>query len=346
MTKHWAGSICVAMLLGTLACATQARAQGMAAQPEYLPDDAAERDKQAQAEFAKGKAAYEAGEYRAAWAHFHDAYRLSARPELLYNIGQTADRLRMDSDALKAFRMYLEKLPDAANRREVENRVHVLEELQQRNAAQGTDGTSAGTGVMDIAPAAPESEPPPPPTAKQPAREGWYFRAALGLGVRRDAASGGGSEATFSGFGASLDLALGMTMLPGFAVGGGLFFDGTSTPTRSSGGADTALSSGSLAMLGPMFDWYIDPELDGWHLQGALTLAFLDYTFDTTPGGSSVGLDTSTGVGLIAGFGYEWPFAQTWAVGAMGRLVVAGLAENDYTHGVFSPSVLATVTWY
>ncbi|HTU63997.1 MAG TPA: hypothetical protein VMF89_36275, partial [Polyangiales bacterium] len=80
-----------------------------------------ERDVQARRLFEQGREAYSDGRYRDAWAYFHEAYQLSGRPELLFNIGQTADRLGQEGDALRAFSMYLERLPAAPNRKDVEN---------------------------------------------------------------------------------------------------------------------------------------------------------------------------------------------------------------------------------
>ena len=67
-------------------------------------------------------------------------------PELLYNVGQAADRLRMDHEALAAFRLYLKKLPDADNRREVENRVHALEERLGESSRDPTRGRRGDDG--------------------------------------------------------------------------------------------------------------------------------------------------------------------------------------------------------
>src|SRR6185369_6091068 len=86
----------------------------------------------------------EDGKYRDAWDYFRQAYLLSKRPELLYNVGQSADRLRMDREALAAFRLYLKKLPTADNRREVENRVRALEERLGENAGSAPSEANDG----------------------------------------------------------------------------------------------------------------------------------------------------------------------------------------------------------
>jgi tetratricopeptide (TPR) repeat protein len=81
--------------------------------------------------FQAGKTAYEAGNYDDALRYFEDAHNRSHRPQLLYNIGQAADRLRNDQKALTAFKAYLAALPDADNRAEVENRIRALERTHE-----------------------------------------------------------------------------------------------------------------------------------------------------------------------------------------------------------------------
>lgn len=84
--------------------------------------------------FEAGRAAYDSGSYQDALNFFQQAYEYSDRPRLLYNIGQSADRLRMDRTALSAFRRYLELVPDADNVVEVENRIRALEPLVVEDA--------------------------------------------------------------------------------------------------------------------------------------------------------------------------------------------------------------------
>jgi len=120
-----------------LASASSTFAQDAAA-PEYDSDDLVARGL-----FDAGRAAYDAGNYREALNYFQQAHDKSQRPRLLYNIGQTADRLRMDRTALTTFRKYLELVPDAENRREVENRIRTLESLVNDDAAPAPSVESA-----------------------------------------------------------------------------------------------------------------------------------------------------------------------------------------------------------
>jgi len=86
--------------------------------------------------FQAGKAAYESGNYSDALSFFEQAYARSKRAELLYNIGQAADRLRRDDTAIESFTKYLEQTPDAANRAEVEKRVKALQEARSARQQQ------------------------------------------------------------------------------------------------------------------------------------------------------------------------------------------------------------------
>lgn len=323
------------------------------------PGTQAERDKQARIEFERGRGAFDEGDYRAAWGFFHNAYRLSGRAQLLYNIGQTADRLGRDNEALTAFRMYLERLPKAENKREVENRIRALEERVRDSErvppppVPGEPGASQPQAAPDPEPApepapppaAEPQAPPPPPEASgpRPTRDGFYLRVGLGLGLRRDGISGG-TEGTVSGFGFAGEFAFGWTVMPGLVVGGALYSDLASSPTfKSENGGEADLGSAHLTMLGAMADWYLWPQESGFHLQGALTFAVV--AVDYKNAGFSVGRDAS-GIGAIIGAGYEWPIADEWAIGVLGRVSLASLSDDQRSHGVFAPSVLASLTWY
>ena len=86
------------------------------------------RDEEARALFQAGRAAFTDGRFGDALDYFRRSHEISGRPVLLFNVGTAADRLRMNQEALAAFRSYLEALPEATNRREVEARIRVLED--------------------------------------------------------------------------------------------------------------------------------------------------------------------------------------------------------------------------
>lgn len=77
------------------------------------------------------------GEYERALSGFQQAYNLSRRPALLYNIGTTLDRLRRDDEALAIFEQFLREDPETPNRAEIESRVAQLRAgIQARQARE------------------------------------------------------------------------------------------------------------------------------------------------------------------------------------------------------------------
>jgi hypothetical protein len=75
--------------------------------------------------------AFGAGRFEDALAHFRGAFERSGRAELLFNIGSAAERIREDRAALEAYRQYLQRRPDAANRSFVEARIRFLERRRE-----------------------------------------------------------------------------------------------------------------------------------------------------------------------------------------------------------------------
>lgn len=124
-------------------------------------------EREARALFSAGEVAYSAGRYEDALERFSSAYELSGRPELLYNIGLSADRLRRDEDALEAFEGYLEAVPDSPHRAVVESRVaSIRQSLAERRAleaaaaeseAEAAESRAAAVAAQEAAAAA-ESE--------------------------------------------------------------------------------------------------------------------------------------------------------------------------------------------
>jgi tetratricopeptide (TPR) repeat protein len=163
----------------------------------------ADEDREARFLFEAGRTAYDAGRYREALAHFQGAYDLSLRPQLLYNVGQAADRLRQDEVALDAFERYLSALPVADNRPAVEERIKVLRAvLAEEQAAANPAPTPVETALA--APALADG-PARAPTDRDPARDDddllskwWVWAAAGGVVVAVVAgvliASSGGDE--------------------------------------------------------------------------------------------------------------------------------------------------------
>lgn len=156
----------------------------------------ASSDEFARQVFQAGKAAYAIGNYNEALKYFQQAYELSGRAALLYNIGQAADRLRLEETALSALRKYLQQVPDASNRMEVAERIKVLQGVvQARRENQLLDSPLAeATKVPTPEQTAQAAQPPPTAAATVPVADSgsddaapitshWWFWAGTGAVV-------------------------------------------------------------------------------------------------------------------------------------------------------------------
>ncbi len=128
--------------------------------------EAPDRDVEARAIFQSGRDAYARGEYAQALEAFRDAFELSGRAELQFNIGQAADRLRRDREALGAFEAYLTAVPGAENRVEVEARMRVLRSEIARDDALRAQALSGATEQ---------------PASDPPVVEQWWFWTLIGV---------------------------------------------------------------------------------------------------------------------------------------------------------------------
>jgi hypothetical protein len=74
----------------------------------------------AHARYLKGKQRFDAGDYKAAIAHFEAADRIAPSPVLQYNIGLAYERMGDKAEAVARYRRYVDAMPDADNRAAVE----------------------------------------------------------------------------------------------------------------------------------------------------------------------------------------------------------------------------------
>jgi tetratricopeptide (TPR) repeat protein len=115
-------------------------------------------DDEARKRFELGRTFYEAGRFREAAEEFTEAYRLSRRPALLYNIyvaNRDAGRWQEATDALRG---YLEQVPDAPDAITLRARLVSLEEQLALQKERDTR-LEAERQRADARPAAAPSEP-------------------------------------------------------------------------------------------------------------------------------------------------------------------------------------------
>src|SRR5262245_40948896 len=115
--------------------------------------------------YERGSTLYDVGQYREAAREYEEAYKLKSDPALLFNMGQ-AYRLGGDNvAALRAYKSYLRRSPEASNRRDVEAYIVKLQKLIDEQQATST-GPPTGTLTPQDQP--PKEQPPKEQPKTQP----------------------------------------------------------------------------------------------------------------------------------------------------------------------------------
>jgi len=118
--------------------------------------------------FASGTKHFDLNEFELALADFKEGYRLKDDPVFLYNIAQCHRLLNHDVEAMRFYKSYLRRSPNAPNKREVENKIRALDEAI---ASQEKARTTPSHGVLTPGETPPASVEPPvtaPPAASAP----------------------------------------------------------------------------------------------------------------------------------------------------------------------------------
>lgn len=118
----------------------------------------AESDEQAHLHFQVAAQYYQEADYESALREFESAYRLSQRPQLLYNIALCQQQLGNLDEAVSTLERYLAEVPDVENRPLLEQRLANLRARRDRQQQTGTDPGEESTEE------APQTPPPPPPS--------------------------------------------------------------------------------------------------------------------------------------------------------------------------------------
>ncbi len=123
--------------------------------------DAAAAEPDARSLYEHGTTLYDLGQYREAAHEYEAAFKLRPSPPLLFNIAQ-AYRLGGDpANALRAYRSYLRRSPDASNRAEVTQYIATCEK-QLASAPKPAEPTVAAEAATTTTP---PPRTPPSPTA-------------------------------------------------------------------------------------------------------------------------------------------------------------------------------------
>jgi len=121
-----------------------------------------EADKKAQAKelYERATRLYDVGKYGDAIDAYEKAYLLVEDPALLYNIGKAYRLWDRPEDAVRSYKNYLRKRPEASNRPDVERKIAELERTIDERRRSG--GAAAATAV-------PSAPPSPAPATANPA---------------------------------------------------------------------------------------------------------------------------------------------------------------------------------
>ncbi|MFT5359069.1 MAG: tetratricopeptide (TPR) repeat protein [Polyangiales bacterium] len=163
------------MLVSTLVGAqTEVQSSSQSSTSDAQDTERAHLDR-ARAAYDEGAEAFSRGRFGEALDRFSEAYELSARAELLYNIGTAHDRHGHRDAAIRYYQRYLAALPEAGNREYTEARIAVLE----REVASGAGGPVDEENSPDSMPDSMPVE-QPLPAASSPANTPAIALVSLG----------------------------------------------------------------------------------------------------------------------------------------------------------------------
>jgi tetratricopeptide (TPR) repeat protein len=151
--------------------------------------------------YEKATRAFDVGKYAEAIEEYQKAYEIGGDPPMLYNIAQAYRLSDQPSEAVRYYRRYLQRQPNAKNREDVERKIADLEKLiEERKKASvmppPMPPPPAPVAVPDQPAAASAVVTPPPPSTPREEPHGAYPMrriigwSVLGAGVLAGAAAG------------------------------------------------------------------------------------------------------------------------------------------------------------
>jgi tetratricopeptide (TPR) repeat protein len=160
------------MALATATASTEVSAQAAAA-PSSQASDTEARAREA---FQRGRIHYDNGEFDRASKAFEEAYSLSGRHALLYNLYLAYRDANQQEKAAEALRNYLTRVEVIENRPQLEARLKALEEgIAARKAAQAQEQQQAAA-AQQAQPAQPQHPSEPSKDVGEPeANKRWWL---------------------------------------------------------------------------------------------------------------------------------------------------------------------------
>lgn len=158
--KPWRGYLALVVLVASVLVPAFARA-------------ATDSEKKAQAKelYERATRFYDVGKYAEAIGDYEQAYLLVEDPALLFNIGQAYRLWNRPDDAIRSYKNYLRKRPEASNRADVERKIADLEKIVEERWRSG--GQPVPPQPQHVAPPVPHesypAQPQPEPYEATPA---------------------------------------------------------------------------------------------------------------------------------------------------------------------------------
>jgi tetratricopeptide (TPR) repeat protein len=107
----------------------------------------------AREQYRRGMKAFKAGQFEDAIDAFSRAYVGKPEPALLYNLAEAHRVLGHDQEALRAYRDYLQRAPEARNREDVEAKCAMLEEAIAKRDQAATESPKPAEAGKPAVPA-------------------------------------------------------------------------------------------------------------------------------------------------------------------------------------------------
>jgi tetratricopeptide (TPR) repeat protein len=151
---HWAPLV---IAIGLTAAAGQARAQMSQAQKDEV-----------KLHYQRATRAYDLQKYQEAIDEYQKAYEISGDPPMLYNIAQAYRLADQPSEAARYYRRFLQRMPNARNRDDVERKIADQERLADQRKKVEPVAPPPPTTTPTKPPPIVEVKPPPQPPVVPP----------------------------------------------------------------------------------------------------------------------------------------------------------------------------------
>lgn len=201
MTRWWPAALLGALSL-TVPAAAAAQFGGDDPDADEAEDEEDTPEELSRDAFQSGQSKFARGNYSGAASSFREAYQISPRPELLYNIGECEDRDDEPVAALAAFEAYLAAISPVHPRRGgIERRIERLRITAAQREASDREGPGStpwivaaiggaaavaggvllGVGAADLS-AANSAPAATPPSEVDSSRDTAYILIGVGVG--------------------------------------------------------------------------------------------------------------------------------------------------------------------